>query len=108
MNCAARIFVYTTLVTNMRRAKENAALQLEVALASQTTRLADLELAGKQAVTVAAAAHAREKDLTRRVLELEGQLASAEDVAARQSADAVAAALEGVSQQIASAEVGML
>ena len=80
-------------------------MQLELQLASQTTRVSDLELASREAITAAAAAQLREEELTNRMVQLSGQLMGAKDAAARQVADAVAAALQGVSQQIAVAEV---
>lgn len=87
------------------RAKENEVLSLEVRLATQTTRLADLELAGREAAAAAAAAHGREEALTERVAELEAQCAVAEETAVRRMEDTVAAALDGVAAQIADSEV---
>jgi hypothetical protein len=89
----------------IRRAKENEALQLEVQLASQTTRLSELELAGREAIVAAAANRVREQELMNRVSQLTLQLAGVQGATARQVADAVAAALEDVGQQITDAEV---
>lgn len=94
-----------SIVISTHRDKENKSLSLEVRLASQTTRLADLELTGSEAAAAAAAALGREAALTQRLAELEAQCAVAEEAAARSEEGAVAAALEGVAAQISDIEV---
>jgi hypothetical protein len=80
-------------------------MQLEMQLAAQVTRLSGLQQASRDSDAAAADAKLQEEELTNRVLHLMEQLSSSADSAARQVAEAVAAALEGASQQISDAEV---
>ena len=77
-------------------------------LASQATRLADLEVSSAAAEAAEAATRGRELAALGRLAEVEARLAGAAATAQHEAAAAALAALDGVADQLAAAQVGPL